>query len=112
MKPLLAPLVGAQQNEIAVMNHLSVNLHLLMNSFYSPKGTIHFRTIIYHRTFSGNRRKIIIEDGCFPSDYWICRSHIEMSGNNPDEDLVVIKPRPGELLINDDDIISKIRELG
>lgn len=35
-----------------------------------------------------------------------------MSGNNPDEDLVVIKPRPGELLINDDDIISKIRELG
>ena len=62
--------------------------------------------------FSGNRRKIIIEDGCFPSDYWICRSHIEMSGNNPDEDLVVIKPRPGELLINDDDIINKIRELG
>ena len=35
-----------------------------------------------------------------------------MSGNNPDEDLVVIKPRPGELLINDDDIINKIRELG
>lgn len=62
--------------------------------------------------FLGNRRKIIIEDGCFPSDYWICRSHIEMSGNNPDEDLVVIKPRPGELLINDDDIINKIRELG
>ena len=66
----------------------------------------------YVHGFSGNRRKIIIEDGCFPSDYWICRSHIEMSGNNPDEDLVVIKPRPGELLINDDDIINKIRELG
>lgn len=97
VKPLLAPLVGAKESEIAVMNHLSVNLHLLMNSFYVPKG---------------NRRKIIIEDGCFPSDYWICRSHIEMSGNNPDEDLVVIKPREGELLINDDDIISKIRELG
>ena len=41
VKPLLAPLVGAKENEIAVMNHLSVNLHLLMNSFYSPKGRYH-----------------------------------------------------------------------
>ena len=38
IKPLLAPLVGANVDEIAVMNHLSVNLHLLMNSFYAPKG--------------------------------------------------------------------------
>lgn len=38
VKPLLAPLVGAKESEIAVMNHLSVNLHLLMNSFYVPKG--------------------------------------------------------------------------
>lgn len=38
IKPLLAPMVGAQENEIAIMNHLSVNIHLLMNSFYRPKG--------------------------------------------------------------------------
>ena len=38
IKPLLAPLVGANVDEIAVMNHLSVNLHLLMNSFYAPTG--------------------------------------------------------------------------
>jgi len=97
IKPLLAPLVGANVDEIAVMNHLSVNLHLLMNSFYAPKG---------------NRKKILIEDGAFPSDYWIVRSHIEMAGNDCEKCLIVIKPRKGELLIRDEDIISKIRELG
>ena len=51
IKPLLAPLVGANPDEIAVMNHLSVNLHLLMNSFYAPKGKNYWSKPIAYLNF-------------------------------------------------------------
>ena len=79
------------------MNSLSVNLHLLLLAFYRP---------------TGSRNKILVESGAFPSDFYLVSSHIEMSGNNPEENLVEIKPRDGEKILRDEDIIAKIHELG
>ena len=79
------------------MNSLSVNLHLLLLAFYRP---------------SGSRKKILIESGAFPSDFYLVSSQIQMSNKNPEECLVEIKPREGEKTLRNEDIIDKIKELG
>ena len=79
------------------MNSLSVNLHLLLLAFYRP---------------SGSRKKILIESGAFPSDFYLVSSQIQMSNNNPEECLVEIKAREGEKTLRNEDIIDKIMELG
>jgi kynureninase len=81
----------------ALMNSLSVNLHLLLLSFYRPKE---------------NRNIILIESGAFPSDFYLVSSHIELAGLNPDDCLVEVKPRDGELTLRNDDILQKIAKLG
>ena len=89
----LSKIVGAKPNEITVMNQLTVNLHLMMVSFYQPKG---------------KRNKIICEAKAFPSDQYMFETHIRYHGLNPDEVLIEIPPRKGEYLVRHEDILNAI----
>lgn len=93
----LADLVGAKPEEVVAMNSLTVNLHLMMISFYQP---------------ANKRRKIMIEAAAFPSDRYAAASQIRLHGGDPEKDLVILKPRPQEDFICEEDILSKISELG
>ncbi len=93
----LAALVGAQKDEVVVMNTLSVNVHLLMASFYRP---------------SGKRTKIIMEAGAFPSDMYIVETQVRMHGLDPKEHIIEVAPRPGAYLIEDQDILDTIHATG
>lgn len=92
-----ARLVGANSDEVVAMNGLSVNLHLMMVSFYQPKG---------------KRTKIICEAKAFPSDQYMLESQVKFHGLNPDETIVEVAPRDGEHTIREEDILSKINEVG
>ncbi|ARN79097.1 kynureninase [Nonlabens spongiae] len=76
-----AEIVGAKTHEVVVMNTLTTNLHLLMVSFYQPKG---------------QRRKILIEADAFPSDRFAVASQIQFHGGDPETDLITWKPREDE----------------
>tara|TARA_Y100000589_G_scaffold332359_1_gene392464 strand:- start:4374 stop:5648 length:1275 start_codon:yes stop_codon:yes gene_type:complete len=93
----LADIVGAKPSEVVAMNALTVNLHLLLVSFYSPKDS---------------RKKIICEANAFPSDRYALLSQIEFHGGNPETDLIEIEPREGENLILLEDVLSAIEEAG
>lgn len=92
-----AKLVGAKENEVVMMNQLTVNLQLLLASFYKPEG---------------KRKKILFECKPFPSDQYAFETHARFHGLNPDEVLVEMQPRQGEVLLRLEDILSKIEELG
>ena len=93
----LAALVGGHADEVVAMNSLTVNLHLLMVSFYQPTPT---------------RHKILIEHHAFPSDHFAVESQIRQRGFDPAQSLVTIAPRPGEHTLNTDDILAAITEHG
>lgn len=93
----LAKVVGAKPAEVTVMNTLTVNLHLLMVSFYRPKG---------------KRYKIICEEKAFPSDQYMISSQVRYHGYNPDDAIVEIKRRDGENNFRTEDILAKIKEVG
>ena len=93
----LAALVGGHADEVVAMNSLTVNLHLLMVSFYRPTPT---------------RHKIMIEHHAFPSDHFAVESQIRQRGFDPAQSLVTIAPRPGEHTLNTDDILAAITEHG
>ncbi|AVR44055.1 kynureninase [Christiangramia fulva] len=95
--PKLAKIVGANPEEVTVMNTLTVNLHLLMVSFYRP---------------SGKRFKIICEEKAFPSDQYMLASQVRFHGYDPDEAIVEIKKREGENNFRTEDILAKIDEVG
>ncbi|MFI9594738.1 kynureninase [Nonomuraea sp. NPDC052265] len=78
-----ARLVGALPEETVVMNSLTVNLHLLMVSFYRPRGA---------------RTRILIEDTAFPSDSYAVRSQARLHGLDPDE--TVIRLRDGQEVLD------------
>ena len=78
-----AEIVGAQDKEVVVMNSLTVNLHLLMASFYRPRGV---------------RKKILIEKQAFPSDRYAVQSQLKFHGNNPKDDLILLEPDDGEFI--------------
>jgi kynureninase len=89
----MARVVGAKTIETVVMNSLTVNLHLLMVSFFKPVG---------------DRRKIVIERGAFPSDHYAVESQLKWHGLNPSECLVELTPRDGESTLRTDDIVEAI----
>ncbi|WP_421978078.1 kynureninase [Roseivirga seohaensis] len=96
-KDALSRIVGAKPIEVVSMNNLSVNLHLLMVSFFKPTKT---------------RYKIICEAGAFPSDQYMFETQLKFHGLNPDEALIELKPRTGEHTLRNEDILSKIAEVG
>jgi len=93
----LAALVGALEQEVVAMNSLSVNLHLLLASFYRP---------------SGRRRAILIEAGAFSSDRHAVASHIGWHGFDPELELIELAPRAGEDLIRIEDLEARIASEG
>lgn len=97
LRPAMAKLIGASIDEVNLMNFLSVNLHLLMVSFYQP---------------TEKRFKILIEDKAFPSDHYIVESQIKLHNLEPSECMVLIKPREGETYFRTEDIIKSIENEG
>jgi kynureninase len=92
-----ARIVGALPSEVVVTHSLTTNLHLLMVSFYQPKG---------------KRTKIICEAKAFPSDQYALESQVRFHGLNPAETIIEIAPREGEHLIREEDILMAIAETG
>lgn len=95
LKPSLARIVGAREEEVVVMNNLSSNLHFMMVSFYQPKG---------------RRFKILMEAGAFPSDQYAVESQVRFHGYAPEEAVVEIAPRQGEHTLRTEDILSAIEQ--
>ena len=93
----LSKIVGALPSEVTVMNTLTVNLHLLMVSFYRP---------------TKNRYKIICEEKAFPSDQYMFQSQVHFHGIKPEDAIVEIKRREGEHNIRLEDVLAKIEEVG
>lgn len=93
----LAAIVGAKPVETVAANSLTVNLHLLMVSFYRPTKT---------------RYKIIIETGAFPSDRYAAVSQIRFHGFDPEEALIELMPRDGEKTLRTGDILETIDREG
>jgi kynureninase len=93
----LAKIVGAQEQEVVVMNTLTTNLHLMMVSFYRP---------------TAKRNKIVMEKAAFPSDKYAMDSQIRFHGYNPEESLIQLTPREGEETLRTEDIEAVIRKNG
>jgi len=93
----LAKIVGANKEEVVAMNTLTVNLHLLMLSFYRPEG---------------KRYKIIMEAGAFPSDQYAIETQVRMYGYDPNDAIIELSPAPGKHIIEEEDIIHAIEEAG
>jgi kynureninase len=91
----LSRLVGALPQEVVVMNNLTVNLHLLMVTFYRP---------------TGRQYKIIMEAGAFPSDQYAVETQVRLQGMEPEEAIIELEPRPGEHTLRTEDILQKIEE--
>ena len=93
----LARLVGAEPIEVVAMNTLTVNLHLMMVSFYQPTTT---------------RYKIMIEDTAFPSDRYAVASQVAYHGYDPEEGVIGLRPREGEEFIRTEDIETLLEQEG
>ncbi len=91
----LSKVVGCLPNEVVVMNQLTVNLHLLMVSFYRPTKT---------------KYKIICEAKAFPSDQYALESQVKFHGFNYDDAVIEIAPRANEHCIRTEDILAAIEE--
>jgi kynureninase len=93
----LSQIVGCLPDEVVAMNSLSVNLHLMMVSFYRP---------------TPKRYRIICEYKAFPSDQYVFESQAKFHGFAPADAVIEVKPRDGEYSIRQEDIISTIEKYG
>jgi len=93
----MAAIVGAKEREVVVMNSLTANLHLMMISFFRP---------------DKHRRKILVEDATFPSDRYAVTTQLQLHGLDPDECLIVARPRDGEVVLRTEDIEAILAEEG
>jgi len=92
-----ARLVGAKPEEVVNMNSLTVNLHLMLVSFYTP---------------TTKRHKILIEANAFPSDHYALQSQIKFHGCKVEESLIEMQPREGETTLRTEDIEEFIQKEG
>jgi kynureninase len=93
----MARLVGAKPNEVICMNSLTVNLHLMMATFYRP---------------TKSRFKILMEEPAFPSDTYAIKTQIVHHGFDPKDALVLARPREGEFTVRPDDIETVLEKQG
>lgn len=93
----LARIVGAKKDEVVAMNTLTVNLQLLMLSFYRP---------------TAKRYKILMEAGAFPSDQYAIETQVRMHGYDPADAIIEVTPSEGENVIEEIDIVNAIKEAG
>ena len=89
----MARLVGAQPNEVVCMNSLTVNLHLMMATFYRP---------------TKSRFKVLMEDPAFPSDTYAIKTQILHHQYDPKHSLVLVGPGDGEFTVDTDEIVGLI----
>nr|XP_060632185.1 kynureninase [Anolis sagrei ordinatus]XP_060632189.1 kynureninase [Anolis sagrei ordinatus] len=94
---LMANIVGAHKDEIALMNGLTVNLHLLMLSFFKP---------------TSDRYKIFLEAKAFPSDHYAIESQLQYHGLDTEKSMLMIEPRKGEETLRTEDILAVIEKEG
>jgi kynureninase len=97
MRPAMARLVGARESEVVAMNSLTVNLHLLMASFYRPVG---------------RRRCIVVEQGAFSSDRHAVVSQLQWHGLTPDDALIEIAPEGGGDLVAESAVVRLLAQRG
>lgn len=97
LSPGLARLIGADPSEVVAMNALTVNLHLLLVSFYRP---------------SGRREALMIERDAFPSDRYAVESQIRCHGRDPSRHLIELEPRAGEACLRTEDVVATIEREG
>ena len=97
MLPEVSRLFGCERDEIVLMNSLTVNLHLMLASFYRP---------------NGRRKSILMEAGAFPSDRYALATHLEWHGLKPSEHLIELAPAPGEDLIPEESIERLLAQRG
>lgn len=88
-----AHIAGASEEEVVVMNTLTTNLHLMMATFYRP---------------NNQRYKIIMEAGAFPSDQYAMESQVRWHGFSPEDAIIEMAPREGELNVRTEDIVQTI----
>lgn len=93
----MAKLVGGLPGEVAIMNGLTVNLHLLLISFYRP---------------TPKRHKILCESKAFPSDHYAFASQMRLHGYDPETSMIFVEPRKGEYTLRTEDILDKIEAEG
>ena len=93
----LAKVVGAKEMEVVAMNTLTTNLHLMMVSFYRP---------------NPKRFKICYLEAAFPSDRYAIRSQIEFHGYDPSIALLPLRPRDGESVVREEDVLEVIEREG
>lgn len=89
----MADLVGAKPSEVVVMNSLTVNLHLMMVSFYQPRLL---------------RQRILIEQHAFPSDHYAIESQLRFHGFDANEGILLMRSRSDESIIRTEDILMRI----
>ena len=92
-----ARLVGALPGEVVIMNSVTVNLHLMLVTFYRP---------------TAQRNRILIEANAFPSDQYAVKSQLRFHGYDPSVSLIEIAPRPGETSLRTEDIEKRIQADG